>query len=116
MLIESYQFGRMVIGDRILTKDLLLLPGGRIQGSWWREAGHSLVPADLGAVAGARPEVFVMGTGAYGALRVPDSTVEWLQARGIRLEQASTAHAVEIWNRYALDESLRVAAGFHLTC
>jgi hypothetical protein len=42
--INGYSFGRMIVGEREFTSDLILHSDGRIQDNWWRSQGHSLLP------------------------------------------------------------------------
>lgn len=112
MLIEGYEFGRMVIGGRVYTADLIIL-GEEILPNWWRKEGHSLCPEDLEPVVEKKPEVLIIGTGAYGAMDVPYETERFLEERGIEVIWKPTAEAVEIFNRLTGREK---AAAFHLTC
>jgi hypothetical protein len=114
MRIESYGFGKIVIEGSSYTKDVIVLPG-RVLSPWWRREGHSLEPADLEEVVGEAPEVLVVGTGAMGVMKVPDSTVSWLGSKGIEVRAMRTGSAVEEFN--ALSASGRkAAAALHLTC
>ncbi|MDI6699119.1 MAG: MTH938/NDUFAF3 family protein [Candidatus Saccharicenans sp.] len=113
MIIENYSFGRMVIGGKSYTADLIII-GDEIFPNWWRREGHSLCLEDLGPVLAARPEVLVIGTGAYGAMDVPYETERFLEERGIEVIWKPTAEAVEIFNR--LTGRKKAAAAFHLTC
>ena len=110
--IESYKFGEVVIDGQTYHDDVIILPD-RVIPSWWRKEGHSLDPVDLTEVVKAKPDIFIMGCGAYGALRVPESTREFLHGKGIRLIAESTAKAVEAYNA---SEKGNVACGLHLTC
>ncbi len=112
MFIEDYEFGRMVIGGRVYTADLIIL-GEEILPNWWRREGHSLCPEDLGPVLAARPEVLVIGTGAYGAMDVPYETQKFLEELGIEVIWKPTAEAVDIFNGLT---GRKKAAAFHLTC
>ncbi|MBM4041958.1 MAG: hypothetical protein FJ290_25975 [Planctomycetes bacterium] len=111
--IESYSFGRIVVGGQEHTTDLLLLPE-RVVGGWWREEGHSLSVADLAEALAAKPETLVVGTGANGRMDVPRATRDAIEAAGIRLVVETTAAACQTYNR--LRTSARVAAALHLTC
>lgn len=112
-MIESYEFGRIVIkGERYAT-DVIIYPD-RVEDNWWREEGHSLSPVDLWAVVQAKPEVLVVGTGRSGLMRVLPETKKYLHEHGIRLIAERTAEAVRIYNQ--LCQSTRVVAALHLTC
>jgi len=110
--IVSYTFGEIIIDGTTYRDDVIILPD-RVIPSWWRKEGHSLDPADLGAVIEAKPQIFIMGCGAYGALRVPQSTRDFLQDKGIELIEEPTGRAIE---KYKAMTGKRVVCGLHLTC
>jgi len=112
MLIESCSFGRMVIGGQIYTADLIII-GDEVFPNWWRKEGHQLQPEDLDVVMARKPEVLVIGTGAYGAMDVPFETEKYLEDAGIEVIWKPTAEAAEIFNSIA---GKKKAAAFHLTC
>ena len=112
--VQSYRFGRIVVDGETYTRDPLLLPD-RVLAGWWREEGHRLSIADLQEVLDAGPEVLVIGTGAYGLMKVPQETREALQGKGIELHIARTGEAWQLYNRL-VQANRRAAAAFHLTC
>jgi len=111
--IESYRFGRMVVDGKSHIRDLILLPD-RVVANWWRKEGHRLLPDDLGEVLAAAPEVLVVGTGAFGMMRVAPETEEALRSAGVELRVAPTEEAMRIYND--IRERRRTAGAFHLTC
>jgi uncharacterized protein YprB with RNaseH-like and TPR domain len=111
--IESYSFGRITIDSTTYTEDLIILPGG-VRPGWWRKKGHSLHKEDLQEVIEARPSVLVIGTGNVGGMQVPQETLDYLAAHGIRAEVQRTAAACQRYNELAKAE--QVAAALHLTC
>lgn len=113
MKIDSYRFGRIVVGGEAHTRDLIVF-SDRVTPAWWRRNGHSLSPEDLGAVVDASPSTLILGRGAVGMLRVPEATERYLAERGIRLVALRTAAAVEEYNRHAGDAG--TVGAFHLTC
>jgi hypothetical protein len=112
-VIESYEFGRIVIEGKKYTTDVIIYPD-HVQDNWWREEGHSLSPVDLWAVVQAKPEVLVVGTGHSGLMRVLPETEKYLREQGIRLIAERTTEAVRIYNQ--LCQSTTVVAALHLTC
>ena len=113
-MITAYSFGRMTIGEKEFTSDLIIYPGGRVQDCWRRKSGHVLEASDITALIDAGPEVIIAGTGAYGIMKPDPGLVRLLSERGIVLQAEPTARAVELYNRLAGAKS---AAGcFHLTC
>lgn len=112
MKIDSYRFGEIVVDGNKYTGDVIILPGRVL--SWWRKTGHTVELADLKAVVDADPEVLVIGTGAYGAMRVLPEVNEFFSSKGITLVVLLSAAACERYNQ--LCQKHRVAAALHLTC
>ncbi len=113
-MIESYDFGRIVIGGVTYTNDVLIL-GDKVQAEWWRKEGHTLHLTDIEkALDSFAPEMVIVGTGYMGMMRVPNETKRYLQNKGIELRVETTRKACELFN--SLWKSKRVLAGFHLTC
>ena len=113
--IDRYSFGRMTVGGKEFTSDLIIHPDGRIQDNWWRMQGHSLIPGDITAVLDAAPEKLVVGTGASGLMSVSESVIQLCEQRGIEVDACRTDAAVTRFNN-ALAAGITVAACFHLTC
>ena len=111
--VESYSFGQMVVDGQEYTNDLILLPD-RIMSNWWREEGHRLSTQDLEDVLDAKPDILVVGTGAYGAMDVPGRTRQDIEDAGIELRTAETGDAWRTYNE--LRDSQETAGAFHLTC
>ncbi len=113
MRIDSYRFGNIVIEGVAYSKDVIILPE-RVFSPWWRAEGHSLSPRDLAEALGAEPEVLVIGTGAMGAMDVPEETVRYLKEMNIEVIIKKTGAAVEEFKR--ISDVRKVVAAFHLTC
>ncbi len=111
--ITHYSFGSITIDGEHYSRDVIIYPG-RVNSSWWRKEGHLLQPEDLEEAVISKPAVMVIGTGANGVMRVPESTIKWLEGKGIEVKVARTAEAVKIFNR--LPESSNAVAALHLTC
>ncbi len=111
--IESYRFGRLVIDGQPYGRDLIILPT-EVLPDWWRQEGHALHPADLDAVLKARPDVLVVGLGAYGRVRVTEETRKALEGEGIELVAQTTKEACDTYN--TLRKEKAAAAALHLTC
>jgi uncharacterized protein YprB with RNaseH-like and TPR domain len=111
--IQSYSFGKITVDGTVHTSDILILPGG-VRPRWWREEGHNLHKKDLQEVIEAQPAVLVIGTGNVGMMQVPQETLDYLAAHGIRVEVEPTAAACQRYNELAKSE--QAAAALHLTC
>jgi hypothetical protein len=113
-LIDSYDFGQIVIDGRRYTSDVIVFPD-RVRDKWWRREGHRLNVEDIeGAVREGKPEVLVVGTGYSGLMKVLPETEKFLKSEGVELVVQSTREACETFNR--LVKSKRVIAALHLTC
>lgn len=113
MKIEDYSFGKITIDGKNYISDVIIYPE-RVDSSWWRKEGHCLDIDDLKDVIDVKPEILVVGTGAYGAMIIPRRTEDYLKAKGIRLIAQKTDEAVRTFNE--LSGSARVVAALHLTC
>ena len=112
-IIDSYQFGQIVINGKNYTSDVIIFPD-RVNGSWWRKSGHQLCVDDIAEVLTEKPEVLIVGTGASGRLRVLPETKQAVEAQGIKLIVETTDQACNTYNQ--LCQSQRVVAALHLTC
>jgi len=111
--IEDYRFGHIVVDGETYKNDLIILPD-RIVSGWWREKGHKLKASDLDAVLDAKPEILVVGQGAYGRMSVSGKAERALEEAGIELIAQPTKRAVETYNE--LCQERQAAAALHLTC
>lgn len=112
-MIESYDFGAMVVDGMMCTDDLILLPD-RIKSSWWRKEGHKLALEDIGDVLREDIEVLVIGTGFFGLMKVSSEVSQAVQSKGIVLRIEKTKQAAQIFNEFAVHK--KTAGAFHLTC
>ncbi len=112
-MIDSYSFGNMVIEGKRYFRDLIIYPE-RIRENWWRKEGHSLCYEDIKEIVEYKPEVLVIGTGYFGAMRVPPEVVNYLQSQGIEVIIKNTKEAVSTFNK--LRRVKKVVGAFHLTC
>jgi hypothetical protein len=111
--IESYHFGEIVIDGRRYSNDVIIYPD-RIEGQWWRQEGHSLLPSDVWEIMQEPPEVLVIGQGSVGRMDVPAETRHRFQEAGIEVIVEPTAQACKTYNR--LRGKCQVVAALHLTC
>ncbi len=112
-MIESYDFGRIVIDGKAYTSDLIVFPG-RIEPNWWRKKGHELGLEDIREILKAGPETLIVGTGYSGLMNVLPETRDLLESKGIRLIVKDSKTACQTYNK--LHKSSKVVAAFHLTC
>ncbi len=113
-MIESYSFGSMTVRGENHRNDLKIIDS-QIIGNWWRREGHALYAEDIDDILYSAVKTLVVGTGAYGSMRVTDEATKAIEARGIKLVAVSTKEAVTIFNTLH-GKGERVAGAFHLTC
>ena len=82
--IEDYRFGHIVVDGEGYRHDLIILPD-RIVSGWWRKRGHVLRTDDLDAMFEADVDLLVVGQGSFGMMKVPQETVQALEASGIEV-------------------------------
>ena len=111
-MIESYDFGRMIIDGKEYLHDLIVFPD-HLKTGWWREEGHRLLMNDLEDVFASKPKILVIGTGHTGCLKVDPEIREYCRKNGIKLVEAITSKAVQEFNRLQGPETV---GAFHLTC
>ncbi len=116
MLIESYEFGAIVINGKRYTSDVIVFPERVIDG-WWRKEGHRLHVEDLEEIfkQEPKPEVLVLGTGYYGLVKISAEAEDTLRSQGIELVAQPTREACQTFNKILKSNKLVVGA-FHLTC
>jgi len=112
-IIDSYQFGLLVVNGKGYTSDVIIFPS-RVIDSWWRMAGHQLCLDDIAEVISESPGVLVVGTGESGLVRVLPEVKETVDAEGINLIVEATNKACQTYNQ--LCRSQKVIAALHLTC
>lgn len=117
-VIESVDWGELVVAGVGAVKDAKLWPGGGR--AWdWGETGTRHVPgiqpADCEELLAAGADTVVLSRGMWRALQVPHETVAWLEERGVVVHAAETRNAVARYNELAATGE-RVAGLFHSTC
>ncbi len=112
-IIDSYQFGLVVVSGQKYTSDVIIFPD-RVRDNWWRKTGHQLCLEDIAKVMTENPEVLVVGTGASGLMKVLPEVERGAEAQGIELIVESTDKACNIYNHIC--HSQRAVAALHLTC
>lgn len=70
---------------------------------------------DLDDVVEVKPQVLVVGCGAYSVMEISDRAREVLEQNAIKLEAMDTAQAVRRFNELS-EAGAQVAAALHLTC
>jgi len=112
-MIDSYEFGHIVINGKHYHSDVIIYPD-RVDDHWWRKEGHLLLPEDLKEVVKENPEILVIGTGNSGLMKVPSATLNWIKSKKIEVRIEPTQTACHTYNQ--LCSSHKVIAALHLTC
>lgn len=112
-MIDSYEFGRIVISGKTYEHDLIILPD-KIIDNWWRREGHKLSIADIETIIAASPRTVVIGTGASGMMRVLEETKKEFSSKGIEIIVDETKKACATYNE--IYKTRKTAAALHLTC
>ncbi len=112
-IIDSYQFGLIVVNGKRYSSDIIIFPD-RLRADWWKKRGHQLCLEDIAEVLTENPEVLVVGTGESGLMRVLPEVQQAVDARGIKLIAETTDKASNTYNQ--LCHSQRVVAALHITC
>ena len=112
MKITHYSFGRITINGKDYSSDVIIYPDF-VSPSWRRSEGHLLQKDDLDDIVNSKVSILVIGTGYYGAMKVPDSTLDYLKSKGIEVHYRVTPEAVKLYKRLA---NKKPAAALHLTC
>ena len=111
--IEKYSFGTIVIDGKVYHRDVIIYPEG-VYYPWWRNEGHRLSLEDLNPVKGTKLEMLIIGTGAFGRMKVPLDVREELNKNIPVIEVLKTGNAFNLYNQNRMKK--RVAAALHLTC
>lgn len=112
-MIDSYDFGQIVIDGKTYTSDVIIYPG-KVNSNWWRKEGHELCVNDLEDVLDQKPDMIVVGTGNPGLIKVLPETEKLIKSKGIKLIVQPTKEAYHTYNQ--LSTSQKVIALLHLTC
>lgn len=112
-MIDSYEFGKIVIAGKIYRHDVIILPS-RIMDNWRRRQGHELCLADIESIIEELPRTFIIGTGESGIMKVLEEVKKMLESKGIEIIIMETGKACEEYNR--IYKIKKTAAALHLTC
>jgi hypothetical protein len=113
MKITDYSFGRITIDGQTYRSDIIIYPD-HVSPSWWRKEGHLLQIEDLSDAVSANPDVLVIGTGSFGVMKVPETTLDYLRRKNIETYIEKTGRAVRLYNE--ISEKRSSVAVLHLTC
>ncbi|MDI6798388.1 MAG: MTH938/NDUFAF3 family protein [Candidatus Aenigmarchaeota archaeon] len=111
-MIESYEFGRIVINGKEYTNDVIIFPNRVI--NWWRKEGHKLQVEDIEEITKVKPKILIVGTGYSGMMEIVQEVREYLNSNKVELKADITEKACEMYNKFF--KTKKVVAALHLTC
>ncbi len=114
MKIDGYSFGRVVIGGKEYTSDIII---GKdfLKTSWWRKEGHRVQEEDIEEILKYKPEIVIFGTGANAMVKVDENVIKKLENLGCKVYIEPTNKAVKLYNEL-LESGKKVILAAHLTC
>lgn len=108
-----YSFGKMIIDGQSYNHDLKII-GDKVIPHWWREQGHFLQIQDVQDILDYHPDFLVIGTGAFGIMKVSAELLTFLEKQKIKTFVEKTATAASTFCTISSEHSK--AGAFHLTC
>ena len=111
--VKKYHFGTIVIDGTSYHRDVIIHPEG-VYHPWWRKEGHNLAYEDLKPVIDMKIDLLIIGTGAFGRMKVSEEVKKRLEEWVSSIEILKTSKAVALYNEKK--DKLKVVAALHLTC
>lgn len=112
-MIESYDFGKIVIDGKEYGEDVIIWPD-HVE-CWWRAESHNLALEDISKVIKAKPKVIIVGTGYSGIMEVSEEVKNSIEAQGIKMIIEHSKKACQLFNKLSLNNK-EIIACLHLTC
>jgi len=114
MSIDSFSWGRIVIGEKAIYTDVIILPDGVVR---QREtaARHFLTAEDIQDLLSSNPDIFILGNGVYGRMNLSGELSQEMQDKGIQVLILRTPKAVKKFQELRSKDK-KVSAYFHITC
>jgi len=112
-MIERYSFGEFIVDGKRYESNIVLL-GEKVRPARYLP-GHNLELSDIEPLVEFKPEVIIIGTGAYGVIKVKEEIKRFVESKGIKLIVLKTEEACKKYNEL-ISEGIKVAAFLHNTC
>lgn len=113
-MITDYHFGSITVDGQTYRSDLIIFPD-EVRSNWWRKEGHALYMEDLSGLFEKSPDVLIVGTGAYGVMKVSKGVIDSAMEKKVVLVIKKTAEACDEYNSL-VQAGKRTVAALHLTC
>jgi len=120
-MIQQYQFGSIIINGKEYHNDVEIRWDGQVL-DWWRKQSHIIDLEDIERALGQKPELIIIGTGAYGAAKITEMAKQEIEKQGVELIIDKTEEAVKTFNiikEHSKEEQgkeKKIIGLFHLTC
>lgn len=112
-MIDRYEFGKFIVNKKEYKSNIT------ITGEDAREhrhlEDHKIRLDDFARLLAYNPNYIVIGTGAYGVVKVPKEIIEYIEKRNIKVIVEKTEEACKKYNELLLKGN-KVAGFFHNTC
>lgn len=112
-MIDSYKFGLFVIDGKEYKSNIILLGAVVKRAEYLHE--HQLKLDPFIEMVEFKPSYIIIGTGAYGVMKVSQEIIDYIEKRGIKLIIEKTGDACRTYNSL-LKSKTKVAAFMHNTC
>ena len=112
-MIDNYRFGEFIVDGKTYKSNIILI--GKTVKPARHLPGHELKLDDFIELIDSRPEYIIIGTGAYGAIKVPNEIIEYIEKNGIKTIIQETGQAYQTYNAM-LKQGKKIAAFLHNTC
>jgi len=112
-MIEEYSFGKIKIDGKEYNHDVIIF-SDHVQGEWWRKEGHELCLDDMKTILDKDFDVFIMGNGHDGVLKVLPEVHDKMKELGKEFIVGKTGDVIKKCN--TLSKEKKVICGLHLTC
>ncbi len=111
-MIDNYRFGEFVVDGKTYKSNIILI--GKTVKPARHLPGHELKLDDFTELINSKPEYIIIGTGAYGVMKVPNEIIEFIEKQGIKTIIENTGQACQTYN--AMLKQGKIAAFLHNTC
>ena len=112
MKIEYYSFGKITVDGETYKHDIIITNSVK---EWATSDHHHVTIKDIFEIVNNKPEIFIIGKGAYGAVSVDKEVVDYLKNKKIDVIIYKTADACKKFNELK-EKGKKVFGLFHLTC
>jgi len=116
-MINHYEFGKIIVNNKIYTSDIIICCGNVIP-NWWRKEGHKLHLSDIkNLLEKSKPKILIVGCGANSVMEVLDEVKNYCLNHNITLYSLNTYDAINLYNKLVSENKIQETVFcVHLTC